>query len=700
MRLLLLSADIANPMPNVGDFFITDAIETLLVNHETIRAPLHRRPSQFELNQAKTCDALIICGTNIIGADDTVRSGWTLNDFREVAKPVIPLGLGSQANRGQQVELDAAGVNLLRFWFESSGTLSVRDRLTQEGCERVLGPGSATLTGCPSTAVVKKKTGTIRQHLVFCPPPYHYRADWMGASDWPASLVGDFFRKLEAHRSTVYLAQQPSDLLFDAAEPGWRTVYSPLYPQNHLELIASAREIVSFRIHPCLVGVANGSPAVVLCLDARTESLAQAYGIPFLRVTNNVNPDELWKLCRQKLERYPWNRIRSRLKDLSAAFHQHLENKSLALPSGKASGARDQPSLAVACISDKKYFGQQLGLMENLKSIHQGPITLHLLALDEETYLWAAQHLTDIKLFCYRLGDLWSEEELNLLQGRSVAELAYSSKARLLKMAIQKVPEAILFCDNDLFFYHSPAALLSQVPPKGALLFPQWHTTRPENRWHGLFNSGLVGVNAGADDFLDWWSRMCLRFWGKDPKKGTYFEQGFLDLAPVQFEKVHIYRGQDHNIGPWNETDVGVELPESAPWIPRLRSGEPVKSFHAASPDLLGIYEVKISWDQVTCLIHGMPLSTLGEEFREWLVTAQARHWPALKRSVFIYQTFRYRFGVTVPFPSSRILGELTRGKVKDSLSYLSWCYRLGRDTYRKIRGQELHGVELLSTPT
>ena len=207
MKIALLTADIGNPMPNIGDFFITHAIERLLVGHDRVRVPLHQTPTPDEMNRLRQFDRLVVCGTNLIGPGGTVRSAFDAEMFKTIGVPVIPLGLGSQADLGQSVEIDRRGRDLLNFWYQSTGLISVRDSLTSGAIAKVLGEGRTELTGCPSLTLSEPSSGSYSKYAIFSPGPYHYEPYQFKLKDY-RNAVRNLGLRFSRTEKAVFLAQQ------------------------------------------------------------------------------------------------------------------------------------------------------------------------------------------------------------------------------------------------------------------------------------------------------------------------------------------------------------------------------------------------------------------------------------------------------------------------------------------------------------
>jgi hypothetical protein len=678
MRIGLITADVGNSMPNVGDYFITRAVELCLIDHYLLRIPMHRAPSVELREQIAKLDLLIVCGTNIVGVGGSVRFGISADWLRSLGKPVLPLGLGSQADLGEIPQIDAEGSSLLEYWFESTGPISVRDELTRIAVEKILGEGSTVLTGCPSLLLRSQTFSFPKEVTTYCSGPFHYRPREISWKRYH-ELTSQLYQQVE---SPLYLAQQPSDLLYPGTSPGPSTLHCPSDPELHLKALISSLSVLSWRIHPCLMAITHDVPAYLVAIDERTKSLAQSVGLPYETISSQSVAEEIAGRFEEIRSHYPWENIRSRLEGLRKQLSGHLREHhliSFSRPQSKPTG-----DFYFCSIVDSQFLGSLIGLIENLRAVGTGNLHCHCLVLEGNCRQTLQRLYPDVRWYFSDLASLWTDEELKVVSSRSREVQAYSSKARLLRRALSETPIPLCFVDVDLFFYHSPQKLGAQLSEdKTVLLFPHWNDVRENSRQHGVFNSGLLVVKPGAERFLDWWAGAILQACGT--KSGEYYEQGYLDLAPALFREVDVYRGGDQNVAAWNEGILGVQVSETEPWIPRMVDGRPLNSFHAAVPDTLGIYESKFAWDQTAALFSN-DRGVLGSDLLyAHCILQQRRHWSALDRAVFLFETLRNRLGLPVEKLSSFWMDWWVRGPGIHFTAWTAKWYGRLRAVCRKL---------------
>jgi hypothetical protein len=322
MNVAVLAADVANPSPNVGDYFITESLRRSLKAHQVIEVPLHRSPDAKTIETLRSQDVLLVGGTNIIGISGTVRSSFSAEDFRRIGRPAVPVGIGAQAKLNGRIRIDRHGRELLRLWKETCGTISVRDLLTQQCLDGVLGAGSSTLTGCSSLLLRGTPFPPGEPIALFCPGPYWPPVPLPVLKSYHALTV-ELQNRISAAGRSLCLIQQADGLRF-RFPPSALLLFAPSNPRVHLDAVCSGTSILSFRIHPLLVGAANGIPGMLVALDERTKSLAETTGVPFVVFDSALTAESVMRKFQDTLDRYPWRRIRERVAELRQSLCEYL----------------------------------------------------------------------------------------------------------------------------------------------------------------------------------------------------------------------------------------------------------------------------------------------------------------------------------------------------------------------------------------
>ena len=114
----------------------------------------------------------------------------------------------------------------------------------------------------------------------------------------------------------------------------------------------------------------------------------------------------------------------------------------------------------------------------------------------------------------------------------------------------------------------------------------------------GLFNAGMLGVGPGAEKFLEWWTEVCYQRCSTK-LRGMVGDQGYLNLVPVLFERVKIFKERNHNVARWNSKTLHLSFSANNPEQPTIEGNDPVATYHAAFCDEVGVYQLKFCWDQI-----------------------------------------------------------------------------------------------------
>lgn len=306
-----------------------------------------------------------------------------------------------------------------------------------------------------------------------------------------------------------------------------------------------------------------------------------------------------------------------------------------------AGKTRTKNKLSVCLITDATYWTETLGLIFNLLREHAGPLEIFLLSLDGFAVGEIVPISNRIRYHVVSLSDLWTERELLKLENRSMAIQAYCSKSRLCRWAITKTKKPVLYLDSDIYFFRSPYHLVKRLENYSVLLFPHWNDDSAHTRLHGLFNAGMLGVSPKGVDFLDWWAKLCLVKCSKEA--GFFDDQGYLDLVPIYFKNVGIYRRGDENVAKWNIKTLNVSVGA----LTGVRMGTQhvaVGSVHTPGTDSLGLFEAKVAWDQLVAF-HSLQKSPLESQQRlfERVWQLQRRYVLELDELYRIYESARRR---------------------------------------------------------
>lgn len=397
--------------------------------------------------------------------------------------------------------------------------------------------------------------------------------------------------------------------------------------------------------------------AYVICFDDAIERLSARVGVTSKRVSDLKDVAEARALGK---------RIQDEL-----GRHDVVARREEAATSGEP--------FVFCAVADSQYLGFAEGLVENLLAVHSGRIEMHLLAVDDAAAFGI--HHPRLTIHVYRPQEIWPAAQWDVLKHWPVSRQAFASKARILFHVRRKLPRgAVFLLDLDLYFYDSPTSLHSAFGDGNVLLFPQWSDVFAWARFHGIFNTGLVGAMKGAEPFLEWWSDLCAKLCRHDPAQGFFVDQAFVDMALWLFDGVRVYRGRDHNIAAWSKKTLGLK--SSTAGGPMLADGRGVRSFHAAGTDEDGFFERKFLWDQVCVALGSDRAPDSLQPLFENVLDQQRCHWPKLER----YMRFRKHIAARL-----RLASETIRpAEVRRAFKGWQW-WELGYSIYEmylRMKGQ------------
>jgi hypothetical protein len=135
--------------------------------------------------------------------------------------------------------------------------------------------------------------------------------------------------------------------------------------------------------------------------------------------------------------------------------------------------------------------------------------------------------------------------------------LRWSSKPVLIRHLLSHYSRVVYF-DPDVYIVKSCSFLLRYLLKFGVLLTPHWRCLTPHdgcelyemNYSGGLFNAGFVGFSNCGIEALQYWSRACKLYVGR--QNNCYDDQRYLDLLPAYFDDVKVVRHRGCNVATWN----------------------------------------------------------------------------------------------------------------------------------------------------
>lgn len=426
-------------------------------------------------------------------------------------------------------------------------------------------------------------------------------------------------RKLQSFMPTLFVAQTPA-ALDRGALPGERTLHSPLFPSLHLKAIASARCVVSFHIEPVLVAIANRVPAIFVGgKESEEAELARRMGVPVILGTE---PAKMVAEIEMYFTHYSWRKIDEFCK---------LIIEEMGLPEIQSIKPMTGFSLGtfnVCTITDSNYLPFFLGFIENVDRASNGNFKCHVLTLDSQVHHAIKKMKLSSKIEEIFIQDLWEPETWLRVSKRSIASRAFSSKPLLISKVLKEVSGPVFYCDSDVFFFEDVKSLQYVMGDDDVVLFPHLNDQYPAAQLDGLYNAGMIAVDSGAEHFLHWWSDLCAQECSFDHKQGLVGDQAYLNLAPILFDKVKVFKGHNHNVARWNSQTLRLDLDTIDRERPIIEGGNPVSTYHAAFCDERGVYQMKFLWDHLVSFFS--PAYSLGtsKALSENVKFQQRVYWP------------------------------------------------------------------------
>jgi hypothetical protein len=214
--------------------------------------------------------------------------------------------------------------------------------------------------------------------------------------------------------------------------------------------------------------------------------------------------------------------------------------------------------IAVGTVFAKNYLAMGRVLAESFRQRHPDVPFFALLSDEPDGCLAAAEPFRLL-----RLEDVRSPEIDPLRFAHSRQGLATTVKPLLLRHLLDCGFQTAMFLDPDILILNDLNRVFDTARSHAVTLTP--HLLSPAKAGagagrelnilkSGVYNGGLLCVSesASARRFLNWWLDRVGESCRHAVAEGVYFDQRWLDLAPVFFEDVFIYRDPGCNVAYWN----------------------------------------------------------------------------------------------------------------------------------------------------
>jgi hypothetical protein len=218
--------------------------------------------------------------------------------------------------------------------------------------------------------------------------------------------------------------------------------------------------------------------------------------------------------------------------------------------------------------ADGRYLQRLKALYASMKR-HCGPFRLHVLAWDDEAFLWANDSVDGVASCLHSDHFLADYPEMNrsALPGkpRSRAEHMWTVGPAWVAHVMRETGQPVMYIDADCFLHSSPEPVFAEIGSAPAAVFPHNFAryaqrlpgpTVESHHIFGAFNVGLVFV---ADRrFAEDWAEMC-RQWCYDyvqeiapppDRKFRYGDQKYLEVLAEKYG-AHVVQHPGGCAGPW-----------------------------------------------------------------------------------------------------------------------------------------------------
>jgi len=247
---------------------------------------------------------------------------------------------------------------------------------------------------------------------------------------------------------------------------------------------------------------------------------------------------------------------------------------------------------AALTICSINYLAKALVLFDSFK-IHHPSDTFYIVLVDRKD---ESLRIERSGLNVIWVEDLGIPDLLQYAFSFDVIEFNTNVKPTALKFLLTK-HESVLYIDPDMKIYAPLTDAYKELDTASLILTPHSNTPildgyKPDDLdllKFGAFNLGFVGVSSSEEGvkFLDWWSSRCLSNGFYEPQLGLAVDQKWVNLAPIFFPNMRVFRHVGFNVAFWNLHERIISNKASG-WV--VNDDKPLvlvhfSSFNAKDPD-------------------------------------------------------------------------------------------------------------------
>lgn len=321
---------------NTGNMFFMRALERQLDFDRSANGSL---PNPKKIGEQ--FDSIAICAANWLSSSNK-NLGGLAKKIEESNLPCLVAGLGAQSlDAASHPKLPEGSIRFLKVVSERSHSIGVRGEFTAEVIA-AHGVHNVEVVGCPSYFWTLTNTRTLKalpelgsnEQLKLAIHANRKRV--VRSSDMNAKLrierqlydealmrPGSFFvAQTERPECALGLYQITEDLeklelseleeyLGSKCHPEWQDKFKVFHDiGDWIATLRSVDGVIGTRLHGCLVGIAAGTPSILITIDSRTDEMANLFSLPHFPIASMDTPLNLEKVFAETdfetaIEKYP-----------------------------------------------------------------------------------------------------------------------------------------------------------------------------------------------------------------------------------------------------------------------------------------------------------------------------------------------------------------------------------------------------------
>lgn len=322
MKFALLTSAINGD--NSGDSIIESAVRRLLLANEIVQFPLTTPLTNVDFESINTCDALIICGTNLY--QHVFACNLTPYVIDQIKIPIIPFGIGSSAAIGAIPKMDQDGIVAVQAIHRKCVVSSVRDEASLRFLHSI-GVKNVILSGCP-----------VLFHGLSCPDftpsgtgyTLTPRARLLHIdNEWNARQLETLGVVCKRYNPSLVL-QSPYDIPIAemlAEKYGVEIVMDENWQAEQYIRKAREQEInIGFRLHFAMLSISYGKPSFLISHDSRASEFCKLLRLPLIDI-KNYSDNAL--MLQVEMREFDSDGVRRRWDELSWKMNEFMKANGL-----------------------------------------------------------------------------------------------------------------------------------------------------------------------------------------------------------------------------------------------------------------------------------------------------------------------------------------------------------------------------------